>query len=68
MLVHVWDMPSANLRSHFDACHSFINEAISGGGKVLIHCFAGVSRSSTITISYLMKQHGMSFTEAYKLV
>jgi len=24
MIVNVWDMPSVNLRQHFDACHAFI--------------------------------------------
>ena len=28
MIVNVWDMPSVNLKVHFDACHSFIDEAI----------------------------------------
>jgi protein tyrosine phosphatase len=44
------DTPGANLRKHFDKCTAFISQAIQEGGKVLVHCYAGISRSSTIVI------------------
>jgi hypothetical protein len=53
-LINILDCPSANLKQHFASCIKFIKEAIETGGCVLIHCFAGVSRSATITIAYLM--------------
>lgn len=45
----------------FDLAHDFINNS---KGNVLIHCHAGVSRSATIVVSYLMKHKGMTFEEA----
>lgn len=36
--------------------------------RVLFHCYAGVSRSSTIAIAYLMSIYGMSLDNAYNLV
>jgi hypothetical protein len=35
---------------------------------ILIHCMAGVSRSVTLTIAYLMKYFGLSMQAAYQLV
>ena len=46
----------------------FTEEACSSGGKVLVHCQAGVSRSPTITIAYLMRRTRMNMADAYKFV
>lgn len=37
-------------------------------GKILIHCNAGVSRSTAVCIAYLMKTKKMRFAEAYDYV
>ena len=54
------DSPSSNLKQHFEECHSFIRDALASGGRILVHCFAGVSRSATVVISYLMNDHKMT--------
>eukprot|EP00026_Physarum_polycephalum_P019871 Phypoly_transcript_22102.p1 GENE.Phypoly_transcript_22102~~Phypoly_transcript_22102.p1 ORF type:complete len:167 (-),score=13.12 Phypoly_transcript_22102:74-574(-) len=53
-----------NLREHFESCFTFIEEAIAQGGGVLVHCGAGVSRSATIVIAYLMKTKQWRYAEA----
>ena len=42
----------------------FIEEAFANGGVVFVHCLAGVSRSATMVIAYVMKNYEMSMTEA----
>lgn len=62
------DIYSENLIKHFEEAYVFIDECISTGGKILIHCSAGVSRSSAFTLSYLIKKHSLSYDEAYNIL
>jgi len=57
-----------NLKQYFDEAFEFIDSARLGGGSVLIHCQAGVSRSPTIAVAYLIKHSPMTMVEAYKFV
>jgi len=46
----------------------WIDRAREQGGKVLVHCRVGVSRSATVTIAYVMKYLRISLVEAYLIV
>ncbi|XP_020228552.1 dual specificity protein phosphatase 1 isoform X2 [Cajanus cajan] len=67
-LINVVDKNHEDLKQHFNECFDFIDEAKRLGGGVLVHCFAGKSRSVTVVIAYLMKTRGMSFNEAWQHV
>lgn len=43
----------------------FINKYVSIGKNVLVHCFAGKSRSASICIAYLMWQNKWTYKIAY---
>lgn len=45
-----------------------IDEIKSKGGSVFVHCHAGISRSATVCIAYLMQKKHMSLSDAYKFV
>ena len=62
------DVPSYNLARHFDAGADFIQDGISNGGCVFVHCAAGISRSVSLAIAYFIKWEGMSLQEAYSLI
>ncbi|KAM3869479.1 dual specificity protein phosphatase 10 [Diretmus argenteus] len=62
------DNSKQNLRQYFEEVFEFIEEAHQRGQGVLVHCQAGVSRSATIVIAYLMKHTLMTMTDAYKYV
>jgi hypothetical protein len=44
------------IKNNLEDCIDFIEEGIRQNEKVLIHCFAGLSRSVTIAIGYMMKK------------
>ncbi|CAK8563552.1 unnamed protein product [Lathyrus sativus] len=67
-VIDVADKEYTNLTQYFDGCFEFIDEAKKNGGCVLVHCYAGRSRSVTIIVAYLMKYRGMSLSEALQHV
>jgi len=62
------DNAHQNLKQYFNDAFLFIEEAARMNGKVLIHCQAGVSRSATLVIAYLMKRTSLNMVDAHKLV
>ena len=68
MRIFVFDGSHSSLRKNFDECHQFIQNCLSNGGKVIIHCQGGVSRSATIVISFLMKFQKMRLREAFEFL
>ena len=57
-----------NLRQFFEEAFEFIDLAKSNNSGVLVHCQAGISRSPTIAVAYLMKFYPMAMSDAYKFV
>ncbi|XP_029283060.1 dual specificity protein phosphatase 16 [Cottoperca gobio] len=51
-----------------DRSVDFIEKAKASDARVLVHCLAGISRSATIAIAYIMKRMDMPLDEAYRFV
>jgi atypical dual specificity phosphatase len=69
------DSPNANILQFFNEANEFIEEAILENKgkdapvhKVLIHCFAGKSRASTVTLAYMIKERGMTLKDGLEHV
>jgi len=60
------DVPVAKLCTAFSQAHKFIEAGLATGQGVLVHCHAGISRSATIVVSYLMRKLGLSFQDSLK--
>lgn len=58
------DTPESDIRQTVTTACKVIGKAKKEGGKVLVHCQAGISRSPAICAAYLMKNEGLSLREA----
>ncbi|TNM99432.1 hypothetical protein fugu_012465 [Takifugu bimaculatus] len=56
--LRILDLPDTDITSHLAECSSFIDEARKQEGVVLVHCNAGVSRSSSVVIGYHDAERG----------
>ncbi|RNA31146.1 dual specificity phosphatase 14 [Brachionus plicatilis] len=66
--VNVLDLPSETLYDYFDTLADKIHQVIIGNrGTCLVHCAAGISRSASIILVYLMKYLKMSLKDAHAL-
>ena len=63
-IIKIVDYSSENIIKYFGECLNFIK----GEEKILVHCWAGSSRSATIVIAYLMWTKKMSFNDALNFV
>ncbi|CAM9797640.1 unnamed protein product [Chrysoparadoxa australica] len=63
MRVPIFDHRGENIIVHLEKCIAFIDRG-KHHGSVLVHCNKGVSRSSSMVLSYLMKKRGLGLEEA----
>ncbi|GAV58540.1 DSPc domain-containing protein [Cephalotus follicularis] len=63
MAVPIRDLERENLLDYLDVCLDFVDQSRKEGA-VLVHCFAGVSRSAAIITAYLMRTEQLSQEDA----
>uniref|UniRef100_A0A8D0BQ25 Dual specificity protein phosphatase n=1 Tax=Salvator merianae TaxID=96440 RepID=A0A8D0BQ25_SALMN len=66
--IPVEDNHTADISSHFQEAIEFIDCTRRAGGKILVHCEAGISRSPTICMAYLMKMKKFRLEEAFDYI
>eukprot|EP01129_Flabellula_baltica_P014712 TRINITY_DN7129_c0_g1_i1.p1 TRINITY_DN7129_c0_g1~~TRINITY_DN7129_c0_g1_i1.p1 ORF type:complete len:340 (-),score=49.33 TRINITY_DN7129_c0_g1_i1:80-1048(-) len=62
--IQIEDTPKENIFRHFEEAIELLEQARLNGQRVLVHCQAGVSRSATIIIAYLMQHNQWTLEEA----
>ena len=68
LTLNIRDNVSENIECLFFKCINYINEAKEKKGKVLIHCYKGVSRSVSVLMSYLIFLNKWTYDEAFDFV
>ncbi|KAJ5067936.1 dual specificity protein phosphatase [Anaeramoeba ignava] len=66
--IKIEDDLGVQISDYFDSSFEFIDSSIKNNGKVYVHCDAGISRSPTIIIYYLMKSQKKTLKEAFDFV
>ncbi|KAM0004525.1 putative phosphoric monoester hydrolase [Helianthus debilis subsp. tardiflorus] len=59
------DEEDSNISEIFEEAHQFIDAVEQKGGKVLVHCFEGRSRSATVVLAYLMMRKNKTLLKAW---
>lgn len=66
--IAIKDTWNQRISDYFSDAFDFINSAKECGGTVLVHCVAGISRSPTFAIAYLMVSCQMTLEKATDFV
>jgi len=66
--VPITDSEMSDIGNYFDAVTRFIDDELTNGGRVLVHCVAGVSRSTTLVLAYLVRFRGYTLLDSFDFV
>jgi protein-tyrosine phosphatase len=66
--LYVSDTFDENISEYFSVVNDILDQAKKSERHVLVHCAAGVSRSATLVIAYIMESQKKSVEDAYAYV
>ncbi|KAG8180241.1 hypothetical protein JTE90_017642 [Oedothorax gibbosus] len=64
--ITIEDNEKADISQFFEEVSCIIHEEHAAGGRTLVYCVAGISRSATLCIAYLMKYQDMTLRNAFR--
>ncbi|KAL3313108.1 Dual specificity protein phosphatase 16 [Cichlidogyrus casuarinus] len=66
--IPIADNQNDRIIPHFDTTFQFLERVRQENGRVLVHCHAGISRSPTIAVAYLMRLLKLPMSDAFKYI
>lgn len=67
LFVRIDDHPRAELEKYLEQCYQFVLQGMQSG-NVLIHCHAGISRSTSVTTYCVMRYCGLPLLDSLRYV
>lgn len=66
--IEAYDLPTFNMKNIFIECFLYFENIRLQDRRVFVHCNAGISRSPTIIIAYVMNHLNIGLEDAFKFV
>ncbi|NXD42136.1 DUS28 phosphatase, partial [Copsychus sechellarum] len=66
--VAVLDKPAEDLYRHLEPCAAAMERALRAGGRCLVYCKNGRSRSAAVCTAYLMRHRRLPLRDAFQVV
>jgi protein-tyrosine phosphatase len=60
--------PNQKFDEHFEPSGELIEKSLHVGGRVMVNCWQGASRSATVVLAYLIRYQDMGVEEALRMV
>ena len=57
-----------DISKFFEKTNNFIREVEKTGGKMLVHCISGISRSTAVICAYLIMEKNMKPDDAFEFI
>uniref|UniRef100_A0AC35FKD6 Tyrosine specific protein phosphatases domain-containing protein n=1 Tax=Panagrolaimus sp. PS1159 TaxID=55785 RepID=A0AC35FKD6_9BILA len=65
LYIKINDDEMSDIKKYFIETSEFIHAAKKAGGKIVVYCAAGISRSATLCIMYLVIHENLSLRDAF---
>ena len=66
--IEMLDDENEDVFKYFNDIYDYIDSCIESKGKILIHCMAGLSRSTTCVLVYLIKKNKLTYKEGLEFI
>ena len=64
--LYLYDMPSERIIPLFESAYDFVKRHLNH--NILVHCYMGISRSTSFVIFYLMKENGWDYNTCIEFI
>jgi len=66
--IREYDVKETDLMKYWDQTNTFVSDCIKTGGKVLIHCKMGISRSASTVCAFAMKHFSWTLDKSLQYI